>query len=348
MNTVIVIPTLNPSEDLVKLVQEIKKFQINKIVIIDDGSDSNKSLIFDKLIKEECKVIHHDYNRGKGKSLKDGIKYAYENFDNINGYVTADGDGQHLPKDIARVASLLEKNKCSNIDNLILGVRNFRSDNVPKRSKFGNKFSSVFFKFETGIDLEDTQTGLRGIPVNLTQLAINIDGDRYDYEMNFLVKVALEKIKIETIPIATVYEEKNKSSHFRTIQDSILIYKELVKFAVIAILSAVIDVGLFAFLNCILPISNFLTVAIATAIARITSGVFNFSANKKWSFESKNETKKEAIQYFALFIVQMIASSVLVSILSFLPINVTMIKVFVDLTIFFVNYFIERRFIFNK
>lgn len=343
MDSIIIIPTLDPNNNLIKLVNELKRLNLNKILIVDDGSDSKCAEIFEKLEELNCKVLHHESNLGKGQALRDGIKYASENYKNILGYITADSDYQHLPKDILSIAIALKQNS----ENIVLGERDFKSINVPTRSKFGNKFSSIFFKMQTGIKLEDTQTGLRGIPIKYTSLALTTLGNRYDYEMNFLTSAALAGIKFTIVDITTVYEGKNESSHFRTIADAVLIYKELIKFAINSILSACIDVGLFTLIVKVLPIEEQIEAVIATVIARLISGVFNFTINSKIAFNSKEKINKQAYKYFTLFIVQMLVSSLIVSALSILPINITVIKILVDMAIFIVNYFIQKRFIFK-
>lgn len=342
MDSVLIIPTLNPNEKLILLIEELKKLSINNIVVVDDGSNSSSTYIFNTLKDEGCKVIHHDHNIGKGRAIKDGIIYATKSYPSISGYITADSDYQHLPQDIKKVAVELEKNK----NNIVLGERNFSNKIVPIRSKIGNSFSSAFFKAQTGVALEDTQTGLRGIPIKYTELAISTIGDRYDYEMNFLTNAAMNKINFTKIPIITVYENNNKSSHFRTITDSILIYKELAKFAIIAILSASIDVSLFTMMDYLLQFNDFAKAIISTVVARCTSGLFNFYANSRWSFRSREKIQNQAYKYLILFLMQMVISSMAVSILSNLPINITLIKIVVDLIIFMVNYFVEKRFIF--
>ena len=100
---------------------------------------------------------------GKGAALKTGIRAAAEYFPNDTGIVTADGDGQHLTKDILRVSEELSENPGS----LVLGVRDFSGRNVPWRSRFGNRFTSFFFRITNGVRLSDTQTGLRGFSSTL-------------------------------------------------------------------------------------------------------------------------------------------------------------------------------------
>lgn len=56
-------------------------------------------------------------------------------------------------------------------------------------------------------------------------LALSTEGDRYEYEMNFLVE-AVKTAPLVMIPIETVYEKGNAGSHFRPVRDSLLIYRD--------------------------------------------------------------------------------------------------------------------------
>ncbi len=222
VNSVIVIPTLNPDQKLVKLAKELKKAKLNKILIINDGSNNNSYKLFEELKGLGCIVFEHPINLGKGEALKTGFEKADNYFKNISGFITADSDGQHQVKDILKVAMALEKAK----DQIILGVRDFNEPNIPLKSKWGNKISSLFFTLKTGIKCRDTQTGLRGVPYSLKDFSLKVLGSRYEYEMNYLIKAAVQGYTFIYIPIETIYENNNDGTHFRPIKDSWRIYKD--------------------------------------------------------------------------------------------------------------------------
>ena len=55
---------------------------------------------------------------------------------------------------------------------------------------------------------------------------INLEGSRYEYEINILLYFLKNDISIKEIPITTIYEtKKNETSHYRCIKDSLKIYK---------------------------------------------------------------------------------------------------------------------------
>lgn len=328
----IIIPSYNPKEKLIEIVKELKQNMLNNIVIIDDGSDDKT--IFNKL-ENDCIVLHHTVNKGKGAAIKTGVLYASKYLTNIDFYVFLDGDGQHLIKDVQKVINCAEKSKL-----ITLGVRNLKDSNVPVRSKFGNKFSSIYFKLVTGKKLDDTQTGLRVIPYKYTDLLLKTDGERYEFEMNFLINIANKNISFDQVQIQTVYEDNNKESHFNTITDSIRVYKQPIKFVLSGLSSSIIDLIMFYLFN---KITKF--VFMSSILARVLSGVYNFNINKYWCFKSygKNEAKK----YFILFITQMLVTSTIMKLISLISNKLIPIKIMVDLIIFIINFIIQKRYIFK-
>ena len=90
---------------------------------------------------------------------------------------------------------------------------------------------------------------------------------------------------------------------------------------------------------------------ISTALARIISSFFNYLLNRNIVFDKKdgNIDKKSLTGYYLLVVIQLFVSATLVSILcSIIDINSTLVKIPVDVAIFIVNYFIQKKIIFKK
>ena len=247
MCNVIVIPAYKPDERFISLLEDLVRSELTRIVVTDDGSGPEYTSVFIQAEELGCAVVRHEHNLGKGAAIKTGIDKALWEFGPGIGIMTADADGQHLPQDIIRISDSLTSYR----DHLILGVRDFSGENVPFRCAFGNRITSALFKFGTGIACSDTQTGLRGIPPKLVPLALRTEGDRYEYEMNFLVE-AVKTVPLIMIPIETVYENGNAGSHFRPVRDSLLIYRDpLIKLG-----TGMAATGLGAFLVSLLMSRN--------------------------------------------------------------------------------------------
>lgn len=227
-NVLILIPSFRPTEELIEYIDELIQNNYKSIVVVNDGSPTKYNEIFDNIkLKKECIVLKNEINMGKGFALRKGFEY----FKEINkkndyvGIVTVDSDGQHLVKDIYKIIEGINKYPNS----LILGSRNFSKNSVPIKSKFGNKVTSITFKLFYRAKISDTQTGLRGIPLSLVDNFINIKGNRFEYETNMLIYCILNKIKIIEKTIETVYIDKNISTSFKPIHDSVIIYSTIFK-----------------------------------------------------------------------------------------------------------------------
>lgn len=342
MRVVIIMPTLNPRENFKKVVTDLKS-NFEDIIIVNDGSNFEYDSKFEEAKKLGCNIIKHDINKGKGEGIKTGIRSAIELYPDCDGIITVDSDGQHLIKDILNVKEKLEKE-----NEIVFGVRDFSAKHIPFRNKFGNRFSSMFFKLKTGMNCPDTQTGLRAIPRKYLELCLDTPGSRFEYEMNFLTKIADDKMKISFVPIEAVYEKKNYTSHFRPIRDSILIYGEQLRFLISSLFCAVLDVTVFHLISGAINVKLLGTVAIATVIARIISGILNFMLNRKWAFKSSGKIDIESRKYLCLFTVQMVLSFMLVYLFGHLSEKLTSIKIVVDFILFLISYVIQRKYIFKK
>lgn len=347
MNTVVIIPTIDPDEKLVAVVDGLRARGFARFIIVDDGSDESRDGLFAELGRGGARVLHHAKNLGKGAAIKTALSSVRTLFPEATHVVTVDGDGQHLPDDVAEVCRMA----AGSHGHVVIGVRDLGSKGVPMRSRMGNAFSSAYFKFDTGVSCPDTQTGLRAMPVSLVPFALSIPGTRYEYEMNFLTAVVKKNVPLVMTPISTVYEDNNAGSHFSTVRDSVRIYKQLLRFAGSSLACSAVDLGLFALLTALLDLQTALLVTLATVFARLCSGALNFSLNRRWSFSESGSkagsARVQALRYGFLFAAQMLASIVLVTALSFMPIPLVCVKVLVDGTLFVVSYFIQRNWVFD-
>lgn len=230
MKVSIIIPVLNPTLRLVTLTNELIKNKFNDIVVVDDGSTNDYKSIYKKLNKN-IRVKYHSVNLGKGAAIKTGIKNI-----KTNAYITVDADLQHSVNDIIKIREELKNN------DVVIGQRNFSLDNVPFKSKFGNKFSSIMYTLKTRKKCIDTQSGLRGINIKYKKEMLNIKGNRYDYEMNQLFYFAKNNIDVKYIDMETIYEKGNPTSHFNALKDSYLVHKEFFIILILIIITLIIAI----------------------------------------------------------------------------------------------------------
>ncbi|MBR5992095.1 MAG: GtrA family protein, partial [Clostridia bacterium] len=156
-------------------------------------------------------------------------------------------------------------------------------------------------------------------------------------------------------------------------QDSFLVYKFILAYVASSAISFLVDITIFAIALKILTTVGFtgpafslfgknmtLVQFFATVIARENSSIVNYTLNKKkvFTYEKKDKKQKDntIFKYYALAIPQMFVSAFAVtSLVRLLPIPdgatfiTTLLKIVVDTIIFFVNYRIQRSWVFaNK
>ncbi|GER67521.1 dolichol-phosphate mannosyltransferase [Weizmannia acidilactici] len=248
-NYAVVIPALNPEEELAEYVDRLLEQGAAHIIVVDDGSSRDRAHIFSKLTtKKRCTVLHHPVNRGKGRALKTAFSYFLDHLGNLSGVITADSDGQHSAEDVEKVAAALEHNR----DSIILGSRDFSLEYVPPKSKFGNQLTSFLFKVLYGENIGDTQTGLRGIPKQELPWMIKLKGERFEYEMNMLIYARKMNVRIREVPIRTIYFNRNEGTHYRSVKDSLKIFRKILSglfyYSYPALLFFIIDILSFSFL----------------------------------------------------------------------------------------------------
>lgn len=364
----VILPSLNPTDKLCQVVNELVAGGFGTIILVDDGSAQEFKSPFEQLSAlPQVTVLTHEVNRGKGAGLKTAFSYLIDKRPDIEGAVTVDGDGQHLLKDVIACT----KASANNSDNLVLGCRNFDMPHVPARSKSGNKLTASIFRILCGIKISDTQTGLRAIGKKHFPKLLEIRGERYEYESNMLLELHSAGVPFTEVEIDTVYEDNNSCSHFRPVRDSIRIYKlifghifrrlfRFLKYILSSCASAAIDLFVFWLMHMLLAAlggesfaEGVVAVWICTFIARAISSFVNFNLNKSFVFGKKGKYGPSIARYYILCILQLCVSAGLVWLLGQLftsPASwlLTVLKAVVDTVLFFVSYHIQRAWVFKN
>ena len=350
----IVIPSYEPDERLITLLNDVVKEDMAPVIIVNDGSGPEYDEIFTQaaaiIEPHGGKYISYRPNRGKGRALKTAFEYIRDNMPDVIGCVTADSDGQHTPACIASIIGALIANPYS----LILGVRKFDGENVPWKSRVGNNITIKVFSYVSGVKVSDTQTGLRGIPFDFMTDLIDCKGERFEYETQMLLECA-GRLKIHEVPIKTVYDSKeNHQTHFDPFKDSVRIYKILgvkfVKYIFASLSSFVVDIILFTIFCKIFAgkIPDGYLVQFSTICARLISATYNYIINYTLVFKSRAGKGTSLVKYAILAFVQMQASAWSVAGICFLlpVVPKTLIKCIVDTLLFLLSYSIQQRFVF--
>ena len=345
----VIIPAYKPDGKLINTLSGLLAAGFDDIIVVDDGGGDEYARFFSRAEELGCTVLRHEVNRGKGAALKTAFSFFTENRMDHAGAVTADADGQHLPGDIAAVAARMKET-----GKVILGSRDFSDPQVPFKSRYGNRCSSLIFRLFIGMRINDTQTGLRAIPREYVCDVTEVKGDRYEYETRMLFLMKQKSIPYLEETISTVYIDDNSSSHFRPVLDSLRIYSMILAFAFSSLFCALAD-NLFYYI-CLRLISSPSTAPSAHIVsivtARVLSSLINYTLNAKTVFNGKTD-RRTMSRYFILAIAQIAVSAVLVwNVKTALHITSpeiqTLAKMLVDTVLFFISFRIQHNWVFRE
>lgn len=221
----VVLPTYNNAGTLAQVIGAVREYT-DDILIVNDGSTDATAEIL-ALCADRLTVVSYAENRGKGYALKQGFAKARAlGFDYA---LTLDTDGQHLVGDLE---GFVREAECFP-GTLVVGSRLLKQQNMPGGNTFANRFSNFWFWVQTGIHFPDTQSGYRLYPLQQMQ-QMRFYTNRYECELEILVKAAWRGIPLRAIPIGVYYApEGERVTHFRPFYD----------FARISILNTFLVIG---------------------------------------------------------------------------------------------------------
>ncbi len=355
----IVIPALNPGENLPAYCRALRALTVAPILLVDDGSRPDLAHVFDDCAAAAPGVafVRHDVNRGKGRALKTAFERLLADDPGLVGCVTADADGQHTPEDVRRSLNALAAHPTA----LVLGCRTFTGRHVPWRSRFGNHFIRGLFRLATGRRYSDTQTGLRAIPADLMRALLYVPGERFEFESRMLLAIG-ERPLVE-VPIETVYQEGNPTSHFNPFSDSAHIFgivlgavaMRFAAFLLASFASFGVDIGVFSLLyRRVFGEGHRAHLLLSVAIARTVSIGFNYLCNRYLVFADGNA--RHAFGRFAFARYLMLAGFILVAsygltkgaIALWPRIAPEYLKAGVDVLLSIASFTVQRTFVFRR
>jgi len=340
MKIALLIPAYCPSPTLINLIRELSASLFEKLIVVNDGSSADYDGIFDelKIITNKLILLKHETNMGKGAALKTGFNYLLQHGGDIDGVVTADADGQHTAEDIMNVAGNSNTRKT-----IVLGYRHF-DGSVPLRSRFGNQTTRKVLKLLFGLDIYDTQTGLRGLSADILPLMARIPYDRYEYELEMLLVCKKNKVSFIEVPISTIYIDNNKSSHFNALVDSTKIYFVLFRYVIASLLTAAVD-----YLAFILFISMTDNILLSTLMARGVALAVNYSLLRFMVFKVDTGISKSFPKYILLVLAAGFVTAFLISTISRISgINVVVAKMISELTLYPLIFWVQKTIIFTR
>jgi glycosyltransferase involved in cell wall biosynthesis len=221
--------TLVPCYNVEKYCKEVIESCLNyseKILIIDDGStDGTQAILKEIAHKYPSQIIFliNEVNQGKGSTLLRGFQHALDHIP-FKALIAIDSDAQHKPSDIPKLASAILDG-----EEFVIGSRTFRL--MPFKNRIANTLITIFLRRVFPHAPTDTQSGYRAFSKGcLKDMTPSVKGARFEMEFDCLLYALDKKKRIRSIPISTIYIDKNKSSSFSSIRDSFRIFKVLFQY----------------------------------------------------------------------------------------------------------------------
>lgn len=177
------------------------------VYVVDDGSTDGGDPGLESI--PDLVVLRHGMNRGKGAALMTGFRAAAEH---ANWAITMDADGQHFPEDALKLIAAIPRGSRP----IVLGRRmRMSAREVHWTSRFGRGFSNFWIRMAGGFQVSDSQSGFRVYPLPEV-LQLGVRAERYQFEVEVLVKAAWFGMEVVEAPVGVSYPPKaERVSHFR-------------------------------------------------------------------------------------------------------------------------------------
>ncbi len=216
-NPCIIIPVYKHGKACVSVVERLKKYNI-QLILVDDGNGAENRSYLEKILLENSEfvdLVTLPKNQGKGGAFKAGIIRAHER--GFSHAIQIDADGQH---DERQIPFFLEKSAASP-EKMICGYPVY-DESAPAARKNGRKFANNWCKIvslESGI--KDSLCGFRIYPVEAAYDFV--ENHAFDFRMGFdieiFVKLIWAGVKYEFYPVHVSYPSDG-ISNFRAVRDN--------------------------------------------------------------------------------------------------------------------------------
>ena len=217
MKVACVITAYNEEKNIVKVINDVRQY-VDEIIVVDDKSkDKTKELAE----KAGARVLSHPINRGQGAALQTGNDYAL--FLNADVIIHYDGDDQFQAREIPDMIAPILSNKAD----IVFGSRFLgKESNLP----FGKRYiiyplARLFTKLIMGINLSDPQNGFRAMSRE-TATRIRIQNREMAHCSEIQSKAFSLKLRVAEVPITVIYHHfgQKLSGGIKIIKD-LFIYK---------------------------------------------------------------------------------------------------------------------------
>lgn len=203
----VIIPVYNEEEGLPGVLEELararEKCNIDEIIVVDDCSSDGSVALAKKM---GANVICHRMNQGYGASLKTGIRKARNEV-----LVFLDGDGQHDPTDISKLAASLAKG-----NDMAIGERQ-NAAKIAGNRRLGKIILRWLTNSIADIKIADINCGFRAARKSVIEKYLPLLSDQFSFSVTSTIVFIKNRHCIEFCPIKARF--RKGVSHVRPVRD---------------------------------------------------------------------------------------------------------------------------------
>jgi glycosyltransferase involved in cell wall biosynthesis len=208
-----VIPAYQEEKHVGEVAQRTRA-QLENVLVVDDGSTDATA---ERARSSGVDVVIHPQNRGKGESIKTGLRYWLERGSEY--VVLLDADGQHLPEEISRFVDSAASESNAKI---FIGSRMNDTSVMPLVRRIVNRYMSGEISRVCGQQIPDTQCGFRMLHRDIIPEVLS-GASRFEYETEMLIIASRKGHRVASVPITTVYSDEVSS--INPVRDTMRFFK---------------------------------------------------------------------------------------------------------------------------
>lgn len=205
MKLSVVMPVFNEVGTLEEAVGRVRNVRLPKeIIVVDDGSTDGSRDLLNRLrtqirpqddVQNELKVIFQPFNQGKGAAIRSALSSMTGDI-----VIIQDADLEYDPQDYTKLLDPILAGKAD----VVYGTR-FYGGGAHRVLFFwhylGNQALTFFSNMLTNLNLSDMEVGYKVFRTEVLK-SIDIESQRFGFEVEVTVKVAKKKYRIYEVPIS--------------------------------------------------------------------------------------------------------------------------------------------------
>lgn len=200
MKTLVIVPAFNESKNIDSVIDSIKKYSFDYLIVNDNSTDNTGKILDDKNYNH----LDLPVNVGIGGVTTIGFKYAKDHeYDCV---VCIDGDGQHDPSYVVPFIKEIE-----NGNDYVLGSRFVNGKKPFSLRMLGSNIISSLITLKTGKTIKDPTSGMRALGKNTISLLS--DNTSFYAEPDTICYLLKHGLKVKEVQVE-MKERKGGKSYF--------------------------------------------------------------------------------------------------------------------------------------